>query len=90
LRLLASPRIWGPVLGIVAVLALVFYAYLGAVVSSEENLEDLPIALVNKDRGGDLARRSRLAASNAVGEIPFGSPVGAGDPRLQASRMPYG
>jgi hypothetical protein len=29
----------------VAVLALVFYAYLGAVVSPEENLEDLPIAL---------------------------------------------
>jgi uncharacterized phage infection (PIP) family protein YhgE len=55
LRLLASPRIWGPVLGIVAVLALIFYAYLGAVVSPEENLEDLPIALVNKDRGGDLA-----------------------------------
>jgi uncharacterized phage infection (PIP) family protein YhgE len=39
----------------VAVLALVFYAYLGAVVSPEENLENLPIALVNKDRGGDLA-----------------------------------
>jgi uncharacterized phage infection (PIP) family protein YhgE len=55
LRLLASPRIWGPVLGIVAVLALVFYAYLGAVVSLAENFEDLPIALVNKDRGGDLA-----------------------------------
>jgi hypothetical protein len=30
LRVLARPRIWGPVLGIVAVLTLVFYAYLGA------------------------------------------------------------
>ncbi len=55
LRVLASPRVWGPVLGIVAVLALVFYAYLGAVVSPEENLEDLPIVLVNEDRGGELA-----------------------------------
>ena len=55
LRVLASPRVWGPVLGIVAVLVLVFYAYLGAVVSPEENLEDLPIALVNEDRGGELA-----------------------------------
>jgi YhgE/Pip-like protein len=57
LRVLASPRVWGPVLGIVAVLALVFYAYLGAVVSPEENLEDLPIALVNEDAGGELAGR---------------------------------
>ena len=55
LRVLASPRVWVPVLGITAVLALVFYAYLGAVVSPEENLEDLPIALVNEDRGGELA-----------------------------------
>ena len=55
LRVLGSPRTWGPVLGIVAVLALVFYAYLGAVVSPEENLEDLPVALVNEDRGGELA-----------------------------------
>jgi uncharacterized phage infection (PIP) family protein YhgE len=45
LRVLARPRVWGPVLGIVAVLTLVFYAYLGAVVSPEENLQDLPIAL---------------------------------------------
>ena len=35
LRLLASPRIQGPLLGIVAVLALVFYAYVGAVVGPE-------------------------------------------------------
>ena len=33
-----------------AVLALVFYAYLGAVVGPEENFEDLHIALINKDR----------------------------------------
>jgi hypothetical protein len=39
----------------VAVLALVFYANLGAVDGPEENLEDLHIALINKDRGGDLA-----------------------------------
>ena len=33
-----------------AVLALVFYAYLGAVVGPEENFEVLHIALINKDR----------------------------------------
>jgi uncharacterized phage infection (PIP) family protein YhgE len=55
LRSLASPKIWGPVPGIVAVLALVFYAYLGAVVSPVKYLEHLPMALVNEDRGGDLA-----------------------------------
>ena len=38
-----------------AVLVLVFYAYLGAFVGPEENFEDLHIALINKDRGGDLA-----------------------------------
>ncbi len=38
-----------------AVLALVFYAYLGSVVSPEKNLEYLPMALINEDRGGDLA-----------------------------------
>jgi uncharacterized phage infection (PIP) family protein YhgE len=55
LRVLANPRIWVPVLSIVAVFALVFHAYLGAVVSPEEHLEDLPIALVNEDRGGNVA-----------------------------------
>jgi YhgE/Pip-like protein len=54
-RVLASPRVWGPILGIVVVLALIFYAYLAAVASPQENLEDLPIALVNEDRGGELA-----------------------------------
>jgi hypothetical protein len=39
----------------VAVLALVFYAYLGSVVSPEKYLEHLLMALVNEDRGGDLA-----------------------------------
>jgi YhgE/Pip-like protein len=54
-RVLASPRVWGPVLGVVTVLALIFYAYLAAVASPQENLKDLPIALVNEDRGADLA-----------------------------------
>jgi uncharacterized phage infection (PIP) family protein YhgE len=49
LMMLASPRVWGPKLGLAAVLALVFYAYLGPVVSPERNLEDSPIALVNYD-----------------------------------------
>jgi uncharacterized phage infection (PIP) family protein YhgE len=54
---LASLRVWGPILGIVVVLALIFYAYLAAVTSPQENLEDLPIALVNDDRGGNLGRK---------------------------------
>jgi hypothetical protein len=36
LRVLASPRVWGPILGVVVVLAVVFYAYLAAVASPEE------------------------------------------------------
>jgi putative membrane protein len=54
-RVLASPWVWGPILGVVVVLALIFYAYLAAGASPQENLEDLPIALVNEDRGADLA-----------------------------------
>jgi uncharacterized phage infection (PIP) family protein YhgE len=53
----------------VAVLALVFYAYLGAVVSPEENLEDLPIALVNDDRGGELARKDDNLGDRVVEKI---------------------
>lgn len=55
LRILASPRAWLPVLVVAVVLALVFFAYLAAVVSPEENLEDFPVALVNEDEGGKLA-----------------------------------
>ena len=69
LRLLAIPRIWGPVLGLVAALGLVFYAYLGAVVSPEENLEDLPIALVDKDRGGDLAGKEVKLGDRVVEKL---------------------
>jgi YhgE/Pip-like protein len=69
LRVLASPRVWGPVLGIVAVLALVFYAYLGAVVSPEENLEDLPVALVNEDRGGELAGKDVNLGDRVVDRV---------------------
>jgi YhgE/Pip-like protein len=69
LRVLASPRVWGPVVGIVAVLALVFYAYLGAVVSPEENLEDLPIALVNEDRGGELAGKDTNLGDRVVERV---------------------
>jgi hypothetical protein len=47
----------------VAVLALIFYAYLGAVVSPEENLEDLYSALINKDWCGDLARKGSSSAT---------------------------
>jgi len=42
------------IVGVTAVLALIYYAYLAAVASPEENLKDLPIALVNEDEGGEL------------------------------------
>jgi putative membrane protein len=57
------------VLGLVSVLALIFYAYLGAVVSPEENLEDLPIALVNEDRGGDLAGKDANLGDHVVKKV---------------------
>jgi YhgE/Pip-like protein len=69
LRVLGSPRIWGPVLGLVAVLALVFYAYLGAVVSPKENLKNLPIALVNQDRGGNLAGKDVNLGDKVVEKV---------------------
>src|SRR3712207_3892055 len=55
LSVLASPRVWLIIGGVAAVLALVYFAYLAAVASPEENLKDLPIALVNEDEGGELA-----------------------------------
>jgi YhgE/Pip-like protein len=55
MRVLVSPRVLMPLVAVTAVLALIFFAYLYAVVSPEENLEDLPVALVNEDRGADLA-----------------------------------
>ena len=78
LRVLASPRVCGPVLGIVAVLALVFYACLGAVVSPEENLEDLPIALVNDDRGGELAGKDDNLGDRVVEKITASDSPAAG------------
>lgn len=66
-RVLATPRVWGPILGVVTVLALIFYAYLAAVASPQENLEDLPVALVNEDRGGDLGGKE-INLGNAVAE----------------------
>ena len=54
LRVLASPRIWISIVGVVAVLSLLFYAYLAAIASPQENLKDLPVALVNEDGGGEL------------------------------------
>jgi YhgE/Pip-like protein len=53
-RVLASPRVWLIIAGVTAVLALIYFAYLAAAASSEENLKDLPIALVNEDEGADL------------------------------------
>jgi YhgE/Pip-like protein len=68
-RVLASPRVWGPLLGLAAVLALIFYAYLGAVVSPERNLEDLPIALVNEDEGGNLGGKDVNLGDRVVEKV---------------------
>jgi hypothetical protein len=46
LSVLAGSRVWVPVIGVAAVLALI---YLAAVVSLEQNLEALPVANVNDD-----------------------------------------
>jgi YhgE/Pip-like protein len=78
LRVLASRRVWGSVVGIVAVLALVFYAYLGAVVSPEENLQDLHIALVNEDRRGDLAGKDANLGGRVVERVTGSDSPAAG------------
>lgn len=57
--MLASPKIWLSIVGVVLVLALIFYAYLAAVASPQKNLEDRPVALVNEDEGGSAGSRQR-------------------------------
>lgn len=54
LRVLASPKVWISIVGVLVVLSLLFYAYLTAIASPTENLKDLPVALVNEDEGGEL------------------------------------
>ena len=63
LRVLASPRVWLIIAGVAAVLALIYFAYLAAVASPEENLKDLLIALVNEDEGGKLGGERDSAAA---------------------------
>jgi YhgE/Pip-like protein len=55
MRVLASPKVLMPLVAVTAVLALIFFAYLYPVVSPEENLENLLVALVNEDRGAEVA-----------------------------------
>lgn len=69
LRVLASPRIWLSIVGVVAVLALLFFAYLSAVASPEENLKDLPVALVNQDRGGELGGKQVELGDQVVDRV---------------------
>ena len=58
MRILLDPGVWARVLGVAAVLAVVYVAYLAAVTSPEENLDDLPVALVNEDEGAEIAGES--------------------------------
>lgn len=85
LRVLASPRVWLPPVGTVAVLALIFFAYLSAVASPEENLKDLPVALVNEDRGGELGGK-QVELGDQVVERRGGSQAASGDVRTDHAR----
>ena len=53
-RALENPRTWAMLVATAVLLAVVFSAYLGAVVSPQQNTKDLPIALVNTDRGATV------------------------------------
>lgn len=78
LRLLASPRIWISIVGVVLALSLIFYAYLAAVASPEENLKDLPVALVDEDEGGELGGE-QVTLGDQVVENVTGPDFPAGD-----------
>lgn len=54
MRVLGNLKVWLPPVAVVAALSLVYFAYLAAVVSPEDNAEGLPIALVNEDEGAML------------------------------------
>ena len=69
LRVLASPRIWLSIVGVVAVLALLFFAYLSAIASPQENLKDLPVALVNEDKGGELGGDQVMLGDQVVERV---------------------
>jgi len=88
LRVLASPRVWLTVVGVAAVLTLIFFAYLAAVASPEENLEDLPIALVNEDRGGEFGGERVELGDQVVERVtgPDSSAAGTVEWALPASR----
>lgn len=55
LRMLLGPGVWVRVLGVAAVLGLIFVAYMAPVTSPGVNLDGLPIAMVNEDEGVELA-----------------------------------
>ena len=69
LRVLASPRVWISIVGVVAVLALLFFAYLTAIARPQENLKDLPVALVNQDRGGELGEKQVELGDQVVDKV---------------------
>jgi uncharacterized phage infection (PIP) family protein YhgE len=51
---LRDSKTWGILAAVAVGLAVVIFGYLGAVVSPEENTEDLPIAVVNADQGAKV------------------------------------
>ena len=62
LSVLAGSRVWVPVIGVAAVLTLIYFAYLAAVVNPEQNLEALPVANVNDDLGQELTGKGSTSA----------------------------
>lgn len=91
-RILASPRVWLPIVGVAAVLGLICFAYLAAVASPEKNLEDLPIALVNEDAGWTLAGEKINLGDQIVERVtspdsPAADTVGWGRPESRAAAL---
>ena len=75
MRILLDPGVWARVLGVAAVLAVVYVAYLAAVTSPEENLDAMPVALGTEDEGAAIAgeRGSKACAARST-TAPSSSP----------------
>lgn len=57
MKALWNREVWLKLVGVSALLALVYLSYLAPLISPEANLRDLPVALVNEDGGHGLGAR---------------------------------
>ena len=53
-RMLRSPKAWGPLFAVVILAFFYFLVNFGAAKSPDENTQDLPVALVNRDPGAEI------------------------------------